>query len=228
MGGWGRQNPWPIQWGGGESSFEQLWQALRKALGTRGPGPIGGIEDAWRESKVVGLLTATTAMERAATQALPDRATDHLEVYENLLGLPPEGPAQQRRSAAASAWTSKIDATIPALRSALQAIDAGLDIVTVIQGSAAIWQMGRSYADRTSGVGGTRNTQFPNFSQHFIVHVIWLGLPMGLPDPAKRLRVEALLNTALPSWVDWTIFNGAGFFLDGFNSSYLDLTAFSP
>lgn len=227
MGGWGRHNPWPLQWGGGPSDFEQLWSMLRAALGDGGAGPVEGLEDAWREAKVCGLLKATTVAERALLQAFPGKATDHLEIIESELGVAPSGSLEDRRRTVESTWVEALSATIPEIRAALQAIDPSIDVATLDADEAAAWQHGMHLAGDAPVFDATLNgAQWPNYGQHFIVGILWNGAPSGIPDPATRLQVERYLNRALPAWVDWVIFNRVGFYLDGFNDSRLDLTAF--
>jgi hypothetical protein len=228
MGGWGGRNPWPLQWGQAPSQFEALWTALRKMLGRDGPGPEDGLEDGWRQAKVTGLLMAHTMAERAAMQALPQWSTDHIEVYESILNVPRAATDKERREAITSAWTLELGATVPALTIMLQAIDSGLDIVTVDEDWSTVFQQGKAYAPHSGSptYGTLQGSQWPNYSTHFVLKVEWSGLTDGLPDAGKMAEVERALNTALPSWVDYTVQNDSGFYLDGYSDSYLDLTAF--
>jgi hypothetical protein len=197
-------------------------------LGRDGPGPEDSLEDGWRQAKVTGLLMAFSMGERAAMQALPQWATDHVEVYEDLLGVPQAETGAERRDAITAAWTLELGATIPALRIMLQAIDSGLDIVDIDEDWSTVFQQGKAYAPHsgTPDYGNLLATDWPNYSTHFVIKAIWTGLPNGVPEPYVRAEVERALNTTLPSWDDYTIQNAAsGFYLDGFNDSYLDLTA---
>ena len=230
MGGWGRQNPWPIQWGGGRSIFEQLWDALRAMLGDGGPGPRGSLEDAWREAKVSGLVKVVTMPERAALQALPIKATDHIEVYETLLGVPRADTQLQRQQAISAAWTESLSAVISRLQDRLVAIDADLSILTVDVAESHIFHFGASFEVdfgnfpfRPSGSASALESSYPMFSGHFIIYVLWQNQPGGIPPAATRDLVERELNKSLPAWVDWKIITKIGFVLD---QDPLDLTAF--
>lgn len=206
MGGLGRQNPWPFQWGGGRSRTEALWITLRKALGTGGPGPIGGLEDAWRMAKVSGIVQALAAPERAAVQATPFRCTSHLEVYEDLLYCfaAASNDIQTRRDAVSRAWTSGASATIPSLTGDLQDIWSGFGIQTQTWDGAAIVQHGKTLRP-VSGSPSYGTLQlgswWPSYSDHHVV----LVLCTGTPTTAQRIEAASLLCRALPAWVDWAI-----------------------
>ena len=224
MGGWGRQNPWPLQWGGGESAFERLWMGLRAMLGPKGPGPIGGLEDAWRESEVAGIVGVSTMAERAELQGLPSKATDHLPVYERLLGLYEESSDEARRLAAATAWTTVLSCINPELAAKLVEIDAGISIVLLDPNKTATSQFGKAYSWVTGNIVGS---QYPNYSNDHILYIMWSGCPLGVPPQNKLAQVERLLNQVLPSWIDYCITNDTPlFYLDGFMDSRLDLTPF--
>lgn len=213
MGGWGRQNPWPFQWGGGRSAFEQAWMALRSMLGPKGPGPIGGLEDAWREAKVSGLVKVLTMAERAAMQVFPQSATDHLPVYEELLRLSPTGTEQDRRDAASTAWSLELNALIPALRAALQAIDANLDVIMQDNDLCANFQFGQAFSK--SGVAFSNDyrdvSHYPNYANAFILYVLYGNQPAGVPDTEVVAAAEDMLRERLPSWIDYVVLTSVGF-----------------
>lgn len=229
MGGWGGKNPWPFEWGGGETEYERTWQALRSAVGLRGAGPVDGLEDSWRQSKAAGLLLATTVYERAVLQAFPQVATDHIPVYESILGLSSSGSDEERRLAIVARWVQKLGAVWPELRAAVKKVDANLDLLVPTFSKSIVAQHGRWLKPS----GGTPTfhatlgaSQYPNLSEHFVVTVQWGGLASGVPPSDKLQALVDLLNERLPSWVDWRVINGTCFFLDGFGGSLLDLTAF--
>lgn len=217
MGAWGRTNPWPFEWGGGQSAFEQTWRALRSMIGPKGPGPIGGLEDAWRESKAAGIVKVLTMAERAALQAFPNTATDHLPVYLELLRLSPGPTDQDSRDEASRAWSISISAIIPDLRVALQDIDADLDIITLDNDKLANFQFGQAFwAPGGSDFGQYPVFQFaseyPDYANYFILYVLYSNQPVATgPDPNKIAQVEDLLNERLPSWYDYTIITSVGF-----------------
>lgn len=235
MGAIGGRNPIPTHIGGSSAPTEKVWRTLRKALGTRldggdVAGPVDGIEDMWRLAKARAIAKVLQLEELAVTQAFPFLATVALDLYERALGVPRAPTDQQRREAVAVAYTAGLDAVIPHVRAELQRIDPGLDVVTVNPATSIWTQFGKCFANRNSNdmfVDGRKSAAFPNYSQHFVLVVRWSGSPGGVPDPAKRAEVERYLNTVLPSWVDYSIENGEGFYLDGFNTSLLDLTSFA-
>lgn len=233
MGGIGRQNPLPFQLGGGTTELERTWFEMRKAVGERGPGPVGSLEDRWRFAKACGVIAVTTAGRRALMQFFPNLATDHITVYENLLRVPPETHDEERRLAITAAFTLQISAVIPDIRTSLMAIDAGIDVVIQSEATSIHFHPGKTLAPRDgtgpATYGNQKGSIYPNFSSHFILTILWTGLggSGGLPPPNKLAAVQRYLNQTLPAWVDWRIINGSGFYLDGFNDSRLDLTAFS-
>lgn len=228
MGGWGRQNPWPFQWGGGETIFEQLWNSMRDMLGTKGAGPRGSIEDAWREAKVGSICRVMTMMERAALQSLPSKATDMLPVYEDMLKVPRAATDEARRLAVTTAWTQSLTAVLPELQGRLTAIDSGLVITTVNHDESAVFQFGAAFETEaanafTPAASSTpAESQYPMFSDHFVLHVQWSGQPSGIPDPVLLDLVTRELNQSLPAWVTFNITTNSGFILD---TSNLDYTA---
>ena len=143
------------------------------------------------------------------------------------MGLPQEETDQERREAIAAAFTMQSRAIISSIRDDLQAIDSGIDVVLQTYDESTIFQHGKAYADRS---GDTYNTAgaalMPSYSSHHILYVRWTGATGGIPDPNLRAEVERYLNRVLPSWMDYSISNGSGFYLNGFNYSYLGLTAF--
>jgi len=218
MGGWGRQNPWPFQWGGGRSTFEQWHDALREMLGTGGAAPKGTLEDAWRESKVSGIIKVVTMSERAALQALPSKATDHLDVYEAILKVPRQSTDQGRREAVAAAWTEALSGVLTTIEAKLVAIDAQISLELHTRAQSTTVQFGPPFETDAGVLAsfdlGEAQTAFPGFSSHFMLYVLWQGQPAGIPDPTTRTTVERELNKSLPSWWDWRIITKQGFTLD--------------
>jgi len=237
MGSLNPLNPLPMHLGGDPAPAERVWRMLRKALGRtrlgRGrevAGPVGGIEDLWRQCKARAVAKVEQLVELASEQAWPDRATVHIPVYEEQLHISPVGNEEQRRQVVAARVTKQLYAVIPDLQRELQEIDPGLSVVVPPAEQATVFHHGKSYAGRPyNGSYGTRYAAYaPNYSTHFKVYVLWSGLPSGLPDEYTLDRVRRHLNEVLPSWFDFVISNGAGFYLDGGvdGTSRLDFTSF--
>ncbi len=231
MGGIGRQNPIPFQIGGGTTELQRTWFEMRKHVGEKGAGPIGGLEDTWRFAKACGIIKVTTMGRRALMQFFPNLATDHIPVYENLLRVPQQTTEEGRRLAITAKFTLQLSAIIPAIRTSLMAFDPALDVVLQAEAQSVHFKPGKmlrprdgSGVDYSPALGGIRGSAFPTFSSHFILTVLWAGIGPVLPGPILA-SVQEYLNDVLPSWLDWRIVNQIGFFLDGFNDSRLDLTA---
>jgi hypothetical protein len=239
MGGLGGQNPFPFQLGGGTSDSEQVWAALRSAVGRRaGDAPIepeGGIADAWRWAKAKAIAAALSSSERAALQIFPAIAEDRLDMYEAILLLPGADTLAERQEAAANAWTSTFELDIPHVTAALQRIDPALsiDVVDPVRSvTTNFGQVFESHNGATFGTGvaaGVKSAKLPNYATDFILLVRYT-LAAGQPriPTETRAAVAKYLNAALPSWVDWTLYTATGFLLDGGpdGTSLLDETAF--
>lgn len=211
--------PLPFQVGGGPTLPEKVYRELREGLGEGGAGPEDGLEDSWRQAKALGIAKALSVVERAAMQAFPDRGIEHLPVYEAILGIATEDHLVARTSAVVDAYTLQLDATIPGLKQSLQAIDPIIEIDTISPDKSVVTRHGKPFDDDPDDT-----SYWPAYSQHFFLHVRW-PVPGGVPDADKKRRVARVLSRALPSWVDWTIYNQAGFYCDGYLDSYLDVTA---
>lgn len=236
MGGFGWDNPFPFELGGGPTDTETLYLELRKAVGGAA-GPPDSAEDVWRQCKAATIAAALAAIERAALQALPLWATDHLEVYETLLRIPRAATERERQIACATALVQQLGADIPSIRTDLKKMSPKLDVDSVAYAQAVIGVFGKMFAPRDASVpygsglnAGFAATSWPNFSTDFVLHVRY-SLAAGETIPGAELlaQVKRYLCNVLPSWVDFVIYTGTGFYLDGGvdGTSLLDLTAFS-
>ena len=239
MGGIGWQNGLPFQIGGGESDTETVYRALRQSVGGReggGAGPEGGIEDAWRMAKAEALAAAAAVEERAALQAFPQYATDFLDVWESILGVPPAGSTADRQAACAAALTEQVSALIPNLRTAIKRVAPYADVDSLPDADALATWFGKVLGARTGypifsagQTAGVTAATWANFSDHFVLRVRYV-LPAGVLAPTEEelAQLADLLNRDLPAWVDWSIYTGVGFFFDGGEdgSSLFDLTTF--
>lgn len=240
----GGLSPLGFELGGADSDMEVVYRTLRAAVGgDSGAGPVDGIEDFWRICKAEAIWAMMEAMERAAMQALPLFATDHLPVYEDLLFVGEEQNDTERAIAVTLAFCLQLAADVPSLVADLKAIDSRFSVQAVDYSQATIVQFGKAFGPRPGasgpayGSGASANVNasaYPNFASDFVLQVVWeasAGAPTPTPtilDSAKRL-----LNNALPAWVDFSIttysdVDGFGFYLDGGSdgTSLLDYTAF--
>ncbi len=237
MAGLGEQNPLPFKVGGGPSVSEQACDALKQAVGEGGSAAEGTIEADWRRARGRG-LRACMAVERSIMQAFPDVVSDFIPVYEEILGITANVGLsdEQRRAQIVDRWVRAIDATAPKLEEQLQAIDPLLEIIFPDRDTLRTTIPGRAFEDYLPGNpaacgpafgGGHKVTSYPNYSQDFVC-IVRYHVPSGqLTAENKRTieRVNALLNEALPAWVDFWVITSIGFILD---ESLLDVGAFYP
>lgn len=233
MGGFGWQNGFPVELGGAPADAERIYHALRRAMGERGTGPEGGIEDLWRQCEATVIAAATRAVEAAAMQAIPGEQTYSLDDWEEILGIAPAPTDPERQAAVAAALTGRGGATLPELQGAVTKLDAGLEVDPQAFATARVAELGIAFGSRLGtppfGSGQTAavaSARYPNFSDGFVVRV-WSEAPVPTDELLDALATE--MNTTLPAWVDWDVYAGElGFFLDGGpnDDSLLDLTAF--
>lgn len=229
MGGWGWQNGWPYQWGGGSTFEERAYVAMRDVLGRDGAGPEdASIEDAWRRERAKLIGACVAAGERAANQAHPARATDALPYYEQLLALSDAGPMDERLREAARRFTEQPLADGLSLLESLQAIDPRFELIEVPREATIIMHEGRVFEDFAATLpfgGGRTASDFGLVSSEYHVHA---RLPVGPapPSAADRLslqRARALLDERLPAWVTYRLTTSGGVVLD---ASPMDVTGF--
>lgn len=228
----GSLSPLAAPLGSGTSHAEDVYTALRSAVGT-GASPADGLDDLWRQSRAIGKAASQQSVDRAAFQSLPSAATDHLAVYERILGLASSHAEdeEQRRQRVTAAWTKQIDASPRGVEADLQDIDANFTVFALDHDKTDSGLHGRVYPPR--GTESTRGvTQYPNFSTEFVVTAVY-AVPVGLTEIPDTVLddAERLLNSTLPAWVDFVISqegaSGAGFYADGGpdGTSVADLTA---
>ena len=227
MGGLGWINGASLELGGDSTKTENVYAALRAAVGIGGSGPRDGLEDLWRQCKAQTIAATVIATERSALQAFPDHATDHVPVYERLLAITPAADAteQDRRDAIAQAWTLRLLANMPEVGHALRVIDPAFDLDEIEPDRTVAMMLGRMFPPRgTEAFYGV--PAFPNFGDDFLVRVTYTLSPGQTEPPAQLLAMaRRLLNSVLPAWIDWVVTTGEGFFCDGGDdgSSLLDL-----
>lgn len=236
MGGIGWHNPLPMDVGGGETDTERVWTALRDAVGEGGAGPVDGLEDAWRQIKAQAIAADFAAVERAALQGVPGYQTDHLEVYEQLLSIPRADTTAERQAAVAAALVSQLAADVPSILQALKQIDPAFEVDAVQWAQATVVYFGKAFGPLdgappygTGQASGMSASGWPNYASDFVLHVRYQLAPGQTKPPAESTAAaRRMLGEVLPAWVDFTIYTGVGFLLDGGpnGDSLLDLTAF--
>lgn len=227
----------PFELGGGPSSTEQNYNALKQAVGEGGSAEYGTIEAAWRLAKSQGLRAAQVD-DRAFYQNFPHTASDYIEVFEDLLGLNPGALCEQeRRDQIKDRYVLQIDAAAPGLEDDLQEITTSVSLVDTDRDTAVRTINGRGFEDYdptdadacAPEFGGSRtSTQYPNYSSDFVC-VVYYNTGAGSLSGAQKIIIERLkkvLNESLPAWVDFSLTNQtAGFILD---QDLLDIGSFGP
>lgn len=222
MGGFGWHNPFPMEFGGGPTEVERVYLALRGAVGKGGSADNdeSSIDGLWRQVRARALASVGSSGERALLQAFPNKATDALPYYEQLLLLPPDPDASEdeRREDAAVAYTRQILSAIPDVSSALALIDARFEVVTVPWEQLDATEPGRAFEDYAATLpfgGGRKSTARPNFSNAFRAHVLLdlSGAAIGPTEDRLRRLAAELLAEVLPAWNDFAIYSD----MDGFN-----------
>jgi hypothetical protein len=237
----GGSNPIPEDIGGGRSLPERLYWAMRSAVGEHNyaieeiPGTT--VEGAWRWCRALA-LAAMFADERAAHDACYDRCTDTIPVFEDILNItaPFASSDEERRQTIIDQIASGSTAISPTLEDELQEIDPLFTIVYAARDYADTTENGRAFEDydptdsQACGPafgGGRSSTGWPNYSSDYIC-LVQYGVAAGAITAEQKRRIEsakAVLNRALPGWVDFMIVADptGGFILD---LSILDLGAF--
>lgn len=236
----GLGNPLSFELGGGPSPQEQVYDAMYQNVGDGIQSQPDSLVEKWRRSRARG-IAATQLDDRAATQAFPDLSTDYLPVWEDILKIPfdPGASEAQRQATVLAEYTRTIDATFPKLDATLQGLDPLLNILQLPHDLTRVTVPGRGFEDwnpaaidasgppfnlAATGSAGDNATGFPNFSDDFILFMLY-DIGVGIPSaPAQRTMVEAQeeMNESLPAWVDFRLFTVCGFILD---QDLLDITA---
>lgn len=220
----GALNPCAFKVGGGPTLAEKLYRESRLSLGEGGAGEVNSLEDKWRQAKALARAKGLAAVERAASQAFPHLGVEQLPVYEDMLSLEGAGEAADRSEAVARALSDDPAATVPNLLDELRRIDPIIELDTIDATESVVARYGKPFQVDGSA---QQSSRWPAFSQHFFAHVRW-PVPGGIPPSDDRAEVVRSLNRMLPAWCDFVIYNKVGFFFDGFNDSFLDITALEP
>ncbi len=234
----GLGEPLSLALGGGPSPQEEVYDAMRQNVGNGIQGPEGSLVEKWRNARARG-IAAFTQDDRAASQAFPDISTDYLPVWEDILDIPPQPGASlsERQATVLVAYTRVIDASFPKLEDGLKSIDELMSILLIPHDLIRTTVPGRAFEDwdptdpsasgppfrlNAGGVGNTA-TGFPNFSDEFILTVLFdvgAGL-LSVTNQRSFAEAQDLLNESLPAWVDFRLHTACGFILD---QDLLDVT----
>lgn len=234
MGGFGWQNGFPFEFGGGSTHTETIYSAVRSSVGVGGAAldDDGTIDGLWRQARSVALAAAATTGERAILQAFPMLATDLLEYYEDLLQAVPEpGDSVLERQAAVSAlWTERVRASMPDIAADLLAIDDRFSVAAFGRQTTTDTLHGRAFEDLAGALpfGLRRSTRFPNYSTEFVITALFdigSGVTPTLDEQKLIDRVKQHLNKVLPATHTFQVLTGVGFILD---TDLLDLTGLIP
>jgi hypothetical protein len=231
MAGFGWNNPFPFEFGGGATLVDSTYRALRASVGLGGSADDdeNTIDGVWRQARASGLAAAFATGERAVVNYFPGRATDLLPYYEEFLLIVPDDEDDEpgRRREAERRFTYEVDASTPSVEADLERIDERFSILQIDKAQVVETIFGRAFEDFAATLpfgGGRKSSAFANFSTDFILFVL-LDIGSGvLPGPAEAaiLREAAdLLNGALPTWVHFQQSTADGFILD---ESLLDVT----
>jgi hypothetical protein len=226
----------PIQVGGGPTRFDRAFDVLESLVGVNGYAVNEDeIESLWRQAKAEAMAALETFDERAAYQISPETATDHIPLFEEMLGIkPPAGASdEERRQEIVPDYTGAAEAWGSALTAQLQRIDPAIVLRTRAWENCSTTIIGRWYqqfaptSEQTYDAGGNRKgTNFPNVSDSHSV-IVEYPIPNGsAPSKTQRRKIDRVrkaLNDVCPAWVDFHIIHATGFILD---TSLLDATSF--
>jgi hypothetical protein len=216
MGGLGWMAGLPLEVGGDTSRAEAIYRGLRSAVGKGGSGPPDSIEDLWRQSKAQTIASVVLMSERAVVQAFPSLATDRIAAYERLLrfGAPAGATDEERRRAISAAWTTETLSDVRDVTTSLRTIHPALSVEEEPYELGTVVELGKMFP--APGAESTGVTAFPNYADDFMVRVRYeLGAGETAPAATTSAGVADLLNRVLPTWVDFELVTGDGFFCDG-------------
>ena len=211
----------PLRLGGGPSPVEAIYKHLKACVGDGFSGDDGTIEAYWRWARARAMWAACDD-ERAAMQAFPERATDTIPMYEDILGLQPAGrDDESRRQEIVNIWYAAAYGDHDTLEAALLAIDSRFDTLVQVEAYGATTGAGRAFEDYIPTTnpppfgGGRSETKVPNFS-HRLRFYARLDIGAGIPSSTDRnsiARAKAMLDKRLPAWVDHRVITHIGFFV---------------
>lgn len=224
--------------GGGPSPIDETFDTLKRMVGAHGSSrDPDSIETAWRVAKAYGLAALATFDERAALQVFPNIATDHVPVFEDILGIVADESLsdEQRRQIIVPDWTSTPEAWTTGLEAQLQAVDERASVLLMDWSESVTTWAGRYFqpfepitGEEYDPNGPRVGTAWPNYSDLKIVFILF-DIGNGQAPTADILLktevMEAILNDVIPSDHDFRIIYSTGFSL---GASLLDATGFDP
>lgn len=217
--------PLPLELGGGPSSDEKYYRALRSALGIGGYSVVeDGIDGLELQMEAMGLAAIEAFDERAALQAFQHLAQDNIPVFEDILRIvpPPGATDEDRRLAILELWTVLRSAVIPTFGEVLADIDERLSILDPEWSNSHVTLLGRAFEPYSVpydgqafnlGDGTKKFTDFPNYStrsKFFVLFDLGDGVVPGLAELAIMSKVKRLLKLTLPSEVRPYIITAVG------------------
>lgn len=229
---YGYAGGYPRQIGGGESKAQMVMRQIGEALGSDNGGAPAeefGLEwiVRWSKAEVIGaVLTQFEAVIAEGFIGGAELLVSQWEEAARIFPNPADG-LQTRALRAATKIATKLDLTVLSIERSLQNIDPTITIdANDIDRVTHVW-FGKAFGDRLGGptYGPRTATEWPGYSDSFMLNVRRPG-PL---DVSVMAEIDEELSTSLPSWVDYRVYNQAGFYLDGGADglSLLDLTAFS-
>ena len=235
-GGFGWHNPWPFEWGGGETQVERTYEMLKKSVGEGGYAKNeDGIEGLWRAVRAEALASIAAMSERAILQAFPYLATDHIPVYEaqfRITALSGQSD-EERRRAITEAYTRHVATYHPSLVQSLHRIDPRFSVPDVPHETSVVVELGKAWQPESGPPffgGGRKSTAFPNYATEYIVPVVLDLSATPNPSAAEQLvvlRAKRFLNEVLASWMSYEFsFGGTGGFI--LDQSELDADGLTP
>jgi len=236
----GLGNPLSFELGGGPSPQEMVYDAMFQNVGDGIQAGEGTLVEKWRMARARG-IAASQLDDKATAQAFPDISTDYLPRWEEILNisLNPAASEVERQQTVLAEYTRTIDATYPKLLTALTDLDPLMEIILMPPALTRTTVPPRGFEDwdpsagdasgppfrlAATGSAGDNATGYPNFSDDFILFVLY-DIGVGVPSAtATRTMADARteLNESLPAWVDFRLFTVCGFILD---QDLLDITA---
>lgn len=229
-------NSIPMQVGGSPTRFEKSYSALQRMVGRNGYSTDENeIEAVWRQAKADAMACLESFDERAALQVSPLTATDHIPLFESMLGIvsDPSLPDQDRRDVIVPDYTGIPEAWSYALTVGLQRIDSSAGVIQRAWETSSTTMTGRWYEpfnpdpqDTYDQNGDRRATAYPNYSDSHEVIIEYAIGNGSAPSKEQRVKANQMLdyaNEVCPAWVGKRLIYASGFILD---LSCLDITGF--